>query len=221
MFLGQEPEEVARLGGVLGLARRGPFLELGRQAHRLGPHGRPVLHRRPDILEDGEEIGAEFLHPLAGRLAVDLDVDERLAGDDRVHHEVQPAALADQRHRDRVEQERHVVDDDLDDGVRGGPTVVVEGGRVDPDLGGAGRAVLGQVEVGEGGARQVDGVAADEVLDRRPLPVGRDEVLGGLGLRAVKPRPHVGRRPFQQAVPCFLERHRHVGTIERPAGRYC
>ena len=227
VVVGHEAEEVAGLGDLPGVARRRPLLELGRQHLRLGLHGRPVLHRRPHVVEDGEEPVPQRLEPLPGRLAVDLDVEEGLGGagadggevpvvvaadgDDGVDDEVQPAALPDQLHRHGVEQERHVVDDDLDDRVGRRPAVVVEGRRVDPGLGRAGRPALGQVEVGQGGAGQVDRVAPDEVLGRDPLPVGRDQVLGRVGRRAVEAGPHVGRRPVQQAVPGFLKRHRHAG----------
>ena len=125
-------------------------------------------------------------------------------GHDRVDHEVQAAALADEFHGDGVEEEGHVVDDDLDHRMGRRPAVVVEVGGVDPDAGGARRAPLSQVEVGQGRPGQIDGVAPDEILGRDPLPVSPQEALGGLGRRAVEPGAHIGRRPFQQAVPGFL-----------------
>jgi hypothetical protein len=96
--------------------------------------------------------------------------------------------------------------------------LVVEGRGVDPDPGGARRAALAQMEVGEGGAGEVDGITADDVLGRNPLPVAPDEVLGGRRLCTVHPGSHIGRRPFQQAVAGFLERHRHVGTLVSVGG---
>jgi len=224
VVVGEEAEEVSRFSTVLlgdtpkppgfGFSRRGPFLEFGGEGHRLGPHGRPVVHRRPHVLEDTEQVGAQQVEPLAGRLPVDLDMDERHIVDDRVDHEVQPAALPDERHRDRVEEEGHVVDDDLDHRVGRRPAVVVEGRGVDADPRCARRAVLAQMEVGERGAGQVDGVTADNVLGRNPLPVAPDEALGGCcSLCTVDPGSHVGRRPFQQAAAGFLERHRHMGTL--------
>src|SRR5687768_18227570 len=69
------------------------------------------------------------------------------------------------------------------------------------------------MEVGEGGAGEVDGVTADDVLGRDPLPVAPDELLGDLRLRTVDPGSHIGRGPFQQAGAGFLERHRHGGTL--------
>ena len=76
VVVGQEAEEVPGLGGLVGVAGRGTLLELGGHGQRPGPHGRPVLHRRPHVVEDGQEVGPERLHPVPGRLAVDLDVDE-------------------------------------------------------------------------------------------------------------------------------------------------
>jgi hypothetical protein len=214
VVVGHETEEVAGLGTVFSgdtpeppgsglLARRQVFLELGGQVEGVGAHGRPVLHGGTDVFEDGEEIGLQALHPLAGWLPVDLDVDERLGdpctdtgesavavaghGDDGMNDQVQPAALTDERHGDRVEQEGHVVDDDLDDRVGGGPTVVVKDRRVDPDAGGARRPPLGQMQVGEGRAGQVDGIAPDEVFGGDPFPIGPQQGLGRLGRGALAP----------------------------------
>src|SRR5258705_366913 len=155
-------------GGDEGRNSAGTRAQLG----GVGPQARPLPPGGAPVGEEGGGAGPRGPEPLPRRLAVDLQMDERLPdsgghpptpgtgpdaqqvavgvaadGDDGVDDEVEAAALADELHRQRVEEERHVVDDDLDDGVGRRPAVVVEGGGVDPDAGGAGRAAFGQVEM--------------------------------------------------------------------------
>ena len=98
----------------------------------------------------------EDLDQLAGDIAADDDL--------RVDHDVDAAALPGQLVGDRVDQERHVVGDDLDDGVAARPAVLLDGRGVHPDVRGALRAVLREPVVGESGAEDVDRVAVGEVL---------------------------------------------------------
>ena len=57
----------------------------------------------------------------------------------RVHDEVHGAFLAGELGRDGVDEERHVVGDDLDHAVPAGPAVLLHGGGEHVDVGGAGR----------------------------------------------------------------------------------
>ena len=98
------------------------------------------------------------LDQLAGDVAADDDL--------RVDDDMDAAALPGQLVGDRVDQEGHVVGDDLDDRVAAGPAVLLDGGRVHPDVRGALRAVLREPVVGERGAEDVDRVAVREVLGR-------------------------------------------------------
>lgn len=126
----------------------------------------------------------------AGRDAVALgeDLDE-LAGDItayddlRVDHDVDAASLPGQLVGDGVDQERHVVGDDLDHRVAARPAVLLDGRGVHPDVRRALRTRLGQPVVGGGGAEDVHGVAARDVLRSGvqvvALEVGEEHVLSG------------------------------------------
>ena len=107
----------------------------------------------------------------AGDVALDVEL--------RVDHEVDVAQLATELHRERVDEERHVVDDDLDHRVPAGrPAVLAGRRRHDADLGGALGPVTGElvvageraVHVGVGPVEQVLGgdvavVRAQQVVD--------------------------------------------------------
>ena len=97
--------------------------------------------------------------------------------DHRMDHEVDRVPLAPELHRHRVDDERHVVADDLDHRVRGLPAVVLELGVVDVDLGLAGLAVLGQVPVRDRGAVEIERTPTDQVLPRDPVVVLAHEDL--------------------------------------------
>src|SRR4029453_16611153 len=92
-------------------------------------------------------VGGQDLDQPAGLVAADHD--------HRVDGQVNDQAVAVQFHGHRVDQERHVVGDDLHDGVPGAPAVLLEPGAVDADLGLAGPAAVGQTPVGQHGAVQV------------------------------------------------------------------
>ena len=102
----------------------------------LLPHRRPVTYRHRHVGEHGAQIGGEHLYG-AGGGPVELDKNPRLekAGacevfrhrrehavaiaDDtqqRVQQQMDREAVARERHRDRVDQKRHVVGDDSRDG---------------------------------------------------------------------------------------------------------
>ncbi len=121
----------------------------------------------------GVAVRAEDLDQLAG----DVTADDNL----RVDHDVDAAALAGQLVRHGVHEEGHVVGDDLDDGVAGGPAVLLHRGGVHAYVRGALRPVLGQSVVGERGSEYIDRVPVREVLGRRvqvvALEVGEDRVL--------------------------------------------
>ena len=89
-----------------------------------------------------------------------------------------PASVQD--HPYRVDQERHVVGDDLDDGMGRLPAVLLDLRVVDPDLRRARRAPPGEVEVCRRGAVEIAHLALREVVgrDARVVPVdeGQDEI---------------------------------------------
>ena len=124
-------------------------------------------------------LGGARLHdePLGVARHLDHGVDDEMDGE----------IVAAELRRHGIDEERHVVIDDLDDGMGAVPAMLVDAGIVDPDLGLAGQTLLAVIPEGEGGAI--------EVLDLRPHQIVRrhigvefaDEARCRLGPRAVQP----------------------------------
>jgi hypothetical protein len=153
----------------------------GERAHLL-----VVLDRAAHVLEHPPQVGFEPAQYGGAGLAVDLDVHPRLgerqAGDvavlraeqaageiapDRqlgVDEQVHPDLVAVELHRHRVDEERHVVGDDLDHRAADLPAVGLPGRGVGPHQRAALGPVRGEPEVGEGRAADLGRVAADQVL---------------------------------------------------------
>ncbi len=225
MVGGQPVEELRRLVGRLrGLLRRLPPERLGdlgeAREHRL-----PVLDRGADLGEDLVDVMLEPREPLGIADLVDLHLDagfadavlvarlgEALAGavglavhgDDRVHQRVDSGAPLVQERRERIHEERHVVVDDLEHGVRRLPAVLGHARVVEADLGLAGLALGGELPERERGAVDVLGLAVDHLLGRG-LGVEALERLGeGLVVRLAQPslgklahRGELGIQPLQ------------------------
>ena len=118
---------------------------------------------------DRVAVGLEHLGDVTVRLAPDPD--------HRVDHQMDRVALARELHRHRVDDERHVVGDDLDHGVRRLPAVLLEVRVVDAHLRLAGRALLGEVPVRDRRPVQVERVAIGQVLGGHPVVVLAHERL--------------------------------------------
>ena len=101
--------------------------------------------------------------------------------DDEVHVEAVPV----DRHRDRVDKERHVVVDDVDDGVRRVPTLGCDRRRVHPHERIAGRAATAELPLRDGRARDVVGVG-ERVVECALRDEDRDERVGR-GVELVRP----------------------------------
>jgi hypothetical protein len=118
-------------------------LQIAGQPIQLRPVRLPVdLHVDPG-LDNGVVV-------VASRAAADLDELPGEAAADhhlRVNDEVDGAILARQLHRHGVDEEGHVVDDHLDDGVPGGPSVMVDRRSEDTHRRTARRAFLGKLTV--------------------------------------------------------------------------
>ena len=145
-------EQVARLGELVRRDRRRRLVERDEQAADALAHRRPVVDRGAHVLEGAAQAGTHPLERLGARLPVDLDMDQRLgqpvlAADleqpalrvpanahDLTDHEVDRSPAPCHGHGDGVDEERHVVDDGLDDGVPRLPPVLLEVGRVDVHL---------------------------------------------------------------------------------------
>ena len=199
-------EEGQALFDLLLRQRRRALLELGDDALAEAAHFPPVVDRRPDVGEHPAEALFDLLVALR-RLLGDLDVHQGFAArslrrlsdlvigqkpalgvalsghdrmDDQVDLDVEPVQLR----AHGVDEEGHVVVHDLHDRVRRAPALLFEARAVGPDLGSAGRTLLGEtpdcqrraVEVVGTDVGQVDrwnpGVELpDEGFDRGP-PLG-------------------------------------------------
>ncbi len=182
-----------------------------RQPDRRLPHLVPVLDGLTGVGQHAQQVGGDLLQIGPVRLAVGLHVDpgldvrvvrevthagrrrgqhlDELAGHIAPHHElrvdddVDPAPLPRQLIGDGVDEEGHVVGDDLDDGVAARPPVLFHGGGVNPHVGRALGAVLGQPVVGHGGSEDIDRVAVGKVLRGRVQVVTLEERDQGLAVR--------------------------------------
>ena len=96
----------------------------------------------------------------------------------RVDHDVHAAALAGELHRHRVDEERHVVGDDLDHGVPvSRPAVLADRRREHPHVGGALGSVRGEVVLADRSAVHVHvgatgqvGAVMRRLLEERAFP---------------------------------------------------
>jgi hypothetical protein len=95
---------------------------------------------------------------------------------DRVDDQVAGQPVANDRHAHRVDQERHVVAGEVDDGVGRLPAVLLDLRVVDVQLRRAALASAQQVEVGQRRTVQVGGIALGEVGGRGARVVVADEV---------------------------------------------
>ena len=136
VVVAQPPQELRGAGGLAGPERQHGVLQLVRQLIAPVPHRTPVRHRHPDVVEGVHQplpqqllagaVAAVHLqvHPrLVGRALLQALVAAVLAGhaEHRVDHQVDAEADRGHDHPHGVDQERHVVGDDLDDGVGGLP----------------------------------------------------------------------------------------------------
>ena len=150
--VGEPRQEGPGLGDLGRRPRRRAAAELADDVGDARAHRAPVVDADAHVGEHTLEVGGERLHPLGVGDAVDLDVHQRLArATRRVGGASGPGAIAASApsaprstarigwtmrwsssrsrasfHRHRIDEERHVVVDDLDHRVRRLPAVVVE-----------------------------------------------------------------------------------------------
>jgi hypothetical protein len=179
---------------------------VGDRAH--GPdHGPPVVDRGPHVVEHLQQVAGDLGLDCGVTLAVDLDVDVGHPVDDGVEQPVDAQVVAGQLHADRVDDEGHVVDHDLDRGVGRAPAVVGGPGRVDPGdrrLRGPG---LAEPVVGQRRAPDVGRVGPQHVFGPGVLVVEAHEPghVGGFG--AVEAPAAQGHSPLDGLGPGRLGRH--------------
>jgi hypothetical protein len=204
---GQERLGLVDVGRVDRELRR---VQLGGYLERLRSHLRPVLDGGADLADDAQQVAPECVQlrsiGLPRHLGVDHGLGDRVvrrggvgrqdvdqgagvvAADvhDRVDDQVDAEAAPVQLHRHRIDQERHVVGDDLHRRVRRLPAVLLELRVVDAQLRLAGRARACEVEVGQRSAVEVDRGALGQVLGGHPAVVLPRERLGLRGVSVVK-----------------------------------
>ena len=207
MVVRHPPQEAGGEGHLVGVdaGRRRP-LDLRRQDEAPAAHLRPVLDRLADVLEDLPDLALDAGAPLLVTLPVDREQHPRLrqlahaacrrsAGDVLVEHLVEPAdgiprddelrvddevdvdAGVDEGTGDRVDEERHVVGDDLHDGPGVGPAVVLRARVVHPYVGHTGESVPGELQVAARRARVDVGGPRRQLVDRDVPEVALDEVV--------------------------------------------
>lgn len=228
VVVGEPAQQFARLFDLLvaQVVRGRLARQLVGDAQRGLAHLLPVLDGLAGVREDAQQVGGDLLEIGAVGLTVDLDVDpgldqgvvrqlgalgpafgknlDQLARDIAAHQDlrvddgVDAAVLPGEFVGDRVDQERHVVGDHLDDRVGARPAVLLDGRRVDPHVGRALRAVLGQSVVGERRAVDVDRIAVGEVVRGgvQVVPVEENEQ------RLVVRMPLVARTVSDPCRPC-------------------
>ena len=208
----QPLQELDRLGDFVDRQRRRIGLQIGDDAVGALEHGAPVLHRQPHFAEHlaqrAHDVGARGL--VGDRLEMDMDEAlARIAGgvgsaqrqklgavalhaEHRMRHQLHgKPALGEFAHH-RVDQERHVVVDDLDHRNRLAPARFFQRHGFAADLRRARRTVFEKIERplgqrGEIGGRVTQHVlghhAAIELRDERGRHVGAARAEFGAGLR--------------------------------------
>ena len=196
MVVAEPGEESNGLSTLVGLDRRRVLLQGLHDVVQLSEHARPVLDCSALIIQHRSKVGGELIEQGGVALTVYLDVDERLTdgvfvalgghaeqsslpippeGDHRMHHRVDPQTVPTQRHAYRVDQERHVVSDGLDNGVRRLPAVAVELRVIGAHAGRVGRPTGRQAPVSDCSTVKVDRVDLGQVVRRRVGVVPADE----------------------------------------------
>ena len=156
MLVGQPLQEGAAFGHLRRRQGRGRGIELGDRLAQAGDHRLPVFDGRAHVAEHAldpvhqvcallrvdQSIDLD-VHPRfargIGRIAAQMDSREPAAGvsidcEDGMHDQVQRQPLAIDLGRRRVDQERHVVVDDLDHRMPRSPAVLGHRGAEDADF---------------------------------------------------------------------------------------
>ena len=200
-------------------------------------HRGPVLDRGPHVVEHAGDAGAQPLQLLRAGLAVDLDVDQRLGlpvfgvdleqpslpvpaqTHDRPDHEVDRAPVPRHLHRDRVDEEGHVVDDRLDDGVRRLPAVLLDVGRVDVHLQLARLPDAREVPVRDRGAEEIDVAPVAQVVRSDVGVVRADEPLDVVRLVALDALADARNRGVEERRLPLIRARSQQPRVLRTRGR--
>ena len=112
---------------------------------------------------------------------------------------------------DGVDEEWHVVVDDLDDGVLERPTLRLHGGTEQANVRLARLAMLAELPQRQRAAQQRVEGGVDDVFRRNEREVAPDELLGAIGLIVRNPRPRLGGQSVDEV--CFSVFWGHVREV--------
>ena len=155
VVVGGPAQEFLRFGARSGIHRQLAAAQVVGQALRLGTHRVPIADDGTHLVQRLDDRLLDVGHGV-GRLAVDLQQHHRFGGavadtgqfaslvtgeaDHRVTQHMHAHAMLGQRHRHRVDQERHIVVDDLQHRMRRLPPVALQRRVEHADVGLAGLA---------------------------------------------------------------------------------
>src|ERR1700736_2233832 len=193
----QSPVLCYRIGKERGGHGAKPFID--QTVHALF-HFRVVLHRLANIPEDPSDSCFQFKEALRISDTVNFHMHDRLESaalpgvarqdltqatlsvapgfHDRLNDQMESQSLAINFHGNRVDQERHVVIDDLDDRMRGFPSILLVLRIINSKLWSTGLELPHEFEMGQGSATKIANTAFPEVFWIRLAIILADEFLG-------------------------------------------
>ena len=195
VVVGYPSEHVCRLGGLVHGDTRGRMLvEVVGSLQSLAAHARPVLDRLAYVAEDAPQRGFDLRggHPAPADLGVNPGLayacpirgdalkrsrDVTLSCEDGMNHQAERTSEPRQLGGDRVDEEGHVIGDDLHDWPPARPPVGVIGRRMYAHARRARRALTAQIDVGDHRTQEVRRSTRLEVLLRHMPVVERGELL--------------------------------------------
>ena len=240
VIVGEPAQELLGLGQLLGCEMGSTGCKPFPCLVDPGPHLPPVLDRQTHVAQDAEQVALELGQHGGIALPVDLDMHEALAqavaglarteldqparlvatdGEGGMDDEVDAEPVPVQLHADAVDQERHVVVDDLDDRMRRLPAMLLQARVVGAELGRPGPALLPEAEEGQGSTVEVELVPLQKV--------GGGYVAVEMPREAIGQRVVVIRQPARQLLADAADdlalallgpqRHRTPSPIGPPA----
>src|SRR3954453_11254953 len=229
-------QELTRLGYFLLRHRQFGVFELGELGAELRAHGLPVGDRGANVVQDALERGAHRGELRRVALLIDLDVHVRLdnrvdlrflrrfeldalragvAADahDRMQQQMNVASKARDLGADGIDEERHVVVDDLDDGVLETPAISVDGGIEEPHFGSTDVADFAELPERKRRAEERLERGVDDVVGSDEREVAPDELLGTIRFIAADSFLCFGSKPLDEIGLALLRGHGHESRL--------
>ena len=119
MVVGEPLQEFGRFANVGGIGgRRRGSAQLGGKLERAVTHRLPIADDRTHVGDHRLDSGPERVENRSVTLTIDLGMNEQNTVQDRTQEQVHLVAVAREQLAHTVDDEREVVGDDQDDGVR-------------------------------------------------------------------------------------------------------